>query len=317
MIIYILKKILTFLFILLVLSQLSFCIVYFSADVYYSHLPLFEAYNNYFKHLFSGELQLNDTNQSLVMIIKQVLPATIELCLFALVITMVTGITFGIIAGLNPDNWKNRLIQAACLVISACPLVWLAVLIMFSFSDNIYLLPTKGSTLDYQHAITGFPIIDILLVADHNKGYEVLKELQYLALPSVILAIHPCIITIQLVSQSIEKIAKQNYIKALSIRVQSQWKILFRHMLPNVFPPIIPRLTYNFNVLLFSAMLIEIIFHRPGLGSWVMQAFEQHHDRTIAVALLLCGLLLSTLNLISELIMIVIHPLRHKELYDE
>jgi cationic peptide transport system permease protein len=318
MIIYILKKIFTYLFILLLLSQLSFAVVYFSSGIIYHQYSFFYAYTGYFSDLLSGQLPISNYGTvSLGAIIKQVLPPTIELCLFAVLLSSITGIILGIIAGLKPDHWPNKFIQAGSLIISACPMVWLAVLMMSLFTSNRYLFPDYGSLIEQINPRTGFPIIDIFLTPSLNRTQEIIKELQYLALPGIILSIHPCIITIQLVSQQVVKVAKQKYIQAISIREQSQLKILVRHMLPNVFPPIIPRLTYNLTIILYSAIIIEIIFKRTGLGTWVMQGFVDKDSLVIAIAMMICGLLLCSLNLFIMLITIMIQPLRHQELYDE
>ncbi|MCO6523618.1 MAG: ABC transporter permease subunit [Candidatus Schmidhempelia sp.] len=193
----------------------------------------------------------------------------------------------------------------------------MAILMISLFASNPYLLPDYGSLIEQINPITGFPIIDIFLTPSLDRTQEIIKELQYLALPGIILSIHPCIITIQLVSQQITKVAKQKYIQAITIREQSQLKILLRHMLPNVFPPIIPRLTYNLTIILYSAIIIEIIFKRTGLGTWIMQAFLDNDSLVIAMALMICGVLLCSLNLFIVLIMLLIQPLRHQELYDE
>lgn len=318
MIIYILKKIFTYLFILLLLSQLSFAVAYLASGTIYNQYAFFYAYLCYFGDLLSGRLLISNYDTlSLGTIIKQVLPPTIELCLFAVLLSSITGSLLGIIAGLKPDHWSNKLIQAGSLIISACPIVWLAVLMMSLFASNHYLFPDSGSLIEQINPKTGFPIIDVFLTPDLNRSQELIKELQYLALPGIILSIHPCIITIQLISQQVVKVAKQKYIQAISIREQSQLKILLRHMLPNVFPSIIPRLTYNLTIILYSAIIIEIIFKRPGLGTWVMQGFVDKNGLVIAIAIMICGVLLCSLNLFIMLITIMIQPLRHQELYDE
>ncbi|MCO6523619.1 MAG: hypothetical protein J6562_01185 [Candidatus Schmidhempelia sp.] len=113
MIIYILKKIFTYLFILLLLSQLSFAVVFFSSDTIYNEYSFFYAYSLYFSDLLSGQVStLHYGTASLLAIIKQVLPPTIELCLFAVLVSSISGIILGIIAGLKPNKWQNKLIQA-------------------------------------------------------------------------------------------------------------------------------------------------------------------------------------------------------------
>lgn len=318
MIIYILRKVFTFLLILLCLSQISFSIVYYMPDTPFYSLSFTEAYFSFFEKLVSGNLYLSLHNDmSLIATLKQILPNTMEFCLLAILVSLIIGIPLGILAGLNTDKWQNKVLQTLCLIIGSSPLVWLAVLIMFIFASNLNILPTEGALIKSEDSITGFSMIDIFLTPNIDHTTELLKEIQYFALPVIILSIQPCIITIQLISQSIQHISQQNYIKTAIIREQSQLKVLFRHLLPNALPPIIPQLTHSFTLLLSAAMVVEIIFERPGLGKWVIEASYQQNGVAIAIAILVCGVLISSLNLFSELVSVILHPLRHKELYDQ
>ncbi|QIQ20841.1 ABC transporter permease subunit [Zophobihabitans entericus] len=315
MIVYILRKICTFLLILLILAQISFAIVYCLPGTAFYNLTFFHAYFTFFNELLSGTIRLSPhSSLSLLQTLKQILPITIELCIFTILFSLIIGVPLGIIGGLNTNKWQNKALQSFCLIIGASPLVWIAVLSLFIFFPH---LPNEGSFIEQTNPITGFPLIDILLTPGIDTAQELWKEFTYLVLPVVILSIQPCILAIQLLSQNIEKIAKQNYIKTAIIREQSQLKILWRHLLPNALPPVIPQLTHGFTILLFSTMVVEIVFDRYGLGKWVMHGFETKNGVIIAVAILVCGLLIGAFNLLSEIFILVIHPLRHKELYDK
>lgn len=319
MIINILKKIAVFVFILFLLFQLSFCIVFFSQGTEFSTLSFSNAYYCYFMKLFFGQLQLGPTTSRITFAqyIHNELPHTIELCLVALFFSLLIGIFFGVIAGLKLHSWPNKLINAFGLIIASCPLVWLAVLIIYSVSDQNYLLPDTGSLIEQVNPISGFTMVDIFLTPGISKTEELVKEIRYILLPVAILSIYPTIIIIQLVSQRIAYVSHQNYITMVTIREQSQWKILFRHMLPNVLPPIMPRVAYILSILLFYAMLIEIIFNRPGLGSWAMDAYLEKNYTVIAIILILCGIIISTLNLLIDFVTIIIRPLRNRDIHNE
>lgn len=319
MIITILKKISIFLFILFLLLQLSFFLVFWAPNSDFHSLPFFHSYARYFSELFKGQLHLVSEHNAHTFIhcIKEYLPDTIELCVFALLISLLVGVFFGAIAGLQMQSWPNKVIHAIGLLIASCPLVWIAVLIIDGVSDYSYLLPDTGADLNKIKPITYFPFIDILLSPDIATGNEFFKELRYMLLPAIILSIYPSFITLMLVSQRIAHVARQNYITTIMIREQSQWKILFRNILPNVLPAIMPKLAYNLTLVLFYAMLIEIIFDRSGLGSWAMKAYHYQDMVALTTVMILCGLIICTLNLLIDLVILLIRPLRNKELYYE
>ncbi len=308
MIIYILKKIVTFLFIICVLAQISFCLVYFVPQSIFSDLTFFDAYSAFFKQLLQGQFRLISGE---TVPFFDTLLTTFELCILALLVALFIGIPLGIFLGLSNINWLNTTIRFGCLIFYSCPIVMLATLVMFYLSSTL----PMSMNFDISISVTGSSLLDIILSSRADKLPAILDQLHYLFLPTIILAIQPSIVTIQLVSENVKNTSRQNYIKMAIIRERSPFKILRRHLLPNSIPATIPQLTYNTTTLLFSTMVIEILFNRVGLGQWVMLAYRNHNYFIISIAILACGTVISLLTLLGEISAIAIYPLRHKEHY--
>ena len=308
MIIYILKKIVTFLFIICVLAQISFCLVYFVPQSIFSDLTFIDAYSAFFKQLLQGQFKLISGE---TVPFFDTLLTTFELCILALLVALFIGIPLGIFLGLSNINWLNTTIRLGCLIFYSCPIVMLAALVMFYLSSTLPI----SMNFDISISVTGSSLLDIILSSRTDKLPAILDQLHYLLLPTIILAIQPSIMTIQLVSENVKNTSRQNYIKMAIIRERSPFKILHRHLLPNSIPATIPQLTYNTTTLLFSTMVIEILFNRVGLGQWVMLAYRNHNYFIISIAILACGTVISLLTLLGEISAIAIYPLRHKEHY--
>ena len=308
MIIYILKKIVTFLFIICVLAQISFCLVYFVPQSIFSDLTFIDAYSTFFKQLLQGQFRLMSGE---TVPFFDTLLTTFELCILALLVALFIGIPLGIFLGLSNINWLNTTIRLGCLIFYSCPIVMLATLVMFYLSSTL----PMSMNFDISISVTGSSLLDIILSSRADKLPAILDQLHYLLLPTIILAIQPSIVTIQLVSENVKNTSRQNYIKMAIIRERSPFKILRRHLLPNSIPATIPQLTYNTTTLLFSTMVIEILFNRVGLGQWVMLAYRNHNYFIISIAILACGTVISLLTLLGEITAIAIYPLRHKEHY--
>ncbi|MBI0114762.1 MULTISPECIES: ABC transporter permease subunit [unclassified Gilliamella] len=308
MIIYILKKIVTFLFIICVLAQISFCLVYFVPQSIFSDLTFIDAYSAFFKQLLQGQFKLISGE---TVPFFDTLLTTFELCILALLVALFIGIPLGIFLGLSNINWLNTTIRLGCLIFYSCPIVMLATLVMFYLSSTLPI----SMNFDISISVTGSSLLDIILSTREDKLPAILDQLHYLLLPTIILAIQPSIVTIQLVSENVKNTSRQNYIKMAIIRERSPFKILRRHLLPNSIPATIPQLTYNTTTLLFSTMVIEILFNRVGLGQWVMLAYRNHNYFIISIAILACGTVISLLTLLGEISAIAIYPLRHKEHY--
>ncbi|MWP61231.1 ABC transporter permease subunit [Gilliamella sp. Pas-s25] len=310
MIIYIFKKIVTFLFIICVLAQISFCLVYFTphSTFNFNNLSFIDAYSVFFKQLLQGQFRLL-TGETLPFF--HTLLATFELCILALFVALLIGLPLGIFLGLSNFTWLNSTIRLGSLLLYSCPIVMFVIIVMY------WLSPTWSVSMnfDVSPAVAGTSLLDIFVSSKPFQWQVLFEQLHYLLLPIMILAIQPSIITIQLVSQNVKSTARQNFIKMAIIRERSPFKILRRHLLPNAIPATIPQLTYNTTTLLFSTMVIEILFNRVGLGQWVMIAYHHHNYFIISIAILACGTVISLLALLGEISAVVIYPLRHKEHY--
>lgn len=308
MIIYILKKIVTFLFIVCVLAQISFCLVYFVPHSMFSSLSFVDAYSAFFKQLLQGQFILLSGER---LPFFYTLSATFELCILALIVTLFVGMPLGIFLGLSNINWLNNAIRLSCLLLYSCPLVLIVIVTMYLSSSTWSLF----INFNISPPVTSFSLLDTIFSSKPDRMVLLLEQLQYLLLPIIILSIQPSIVTIQLVSQSVKNTAQQNFIKMAIIRETSPFKILRKHLLPNSIPATIPLLTYNTTTLLFSTMVIEILFNRVGLGQWIMIAYHQQNYSIIAIAILSCGSVISLLTLLGEISAVVIYPMRHKEKY--
>ncbi|MCX8601810.1 ABC transporter permease subunit [Gilliamella sp. B3758] len=237
--------------------------------------------------------------------------ATFELCILALIVALLIGLPLGILLGLSNINWLNSSIRLSCLLFYSCPIVMLVVVVMHLISPNWTVL----INYNVSPSVSGVSLLDIFTSSRTDKLSAILDQLHYLMLPTIILAIQPSIMTIQLISQNVKSTSRQNYIKMAIIRERSPFRVLRRHLLPNSIPNTIPQLTYNTTTLLFSTMVIEILFNRVGLGQWVMIAYRHHNYFIISIAILACGTVISLLTLLGEITAVAIYPLRRKEHY--
>lgn len=310
MLIYIIKKIFSFCLVLFLLSLFCVAIVYFPSDSPFSSVTFVQAYYLFYQKIFFSQFIFAD--YSLGQIISQIILPTFELCILAIIGSMIIGFPIGIIAGLTRSNKINHFIKLVCIILYAIPIVWITVLVMFSSSTEWFFV--KNSS--YQPAITSVSILNILLSPSIEKINVLLVEARHLIVPVMILMIQPCIVTIQLISQRVGVTAQQNYIKVASIRENSSFKVLFRHLLPNAIPGAVPQLTYNISTLLFSTMVIEILLNRSGLGTWVFSAFHQSSYQIIALAIFCCGALISLLTLLSEIFVVILYPRQSRSLYE-
>lgn len=313
MVIYIIKKIVVFLLVLFLLSLISFSLVYFYADFPANEATFKESYLLFYQQFLSGELVItNQTENLFIQNINHVLISTFELFILTAICASVLGIPIGIAVGLTEKRNRNYITKLICLILYAMPIVWIAILLVLLFYPNY----TYSADTNIFSAINALSMLDILLSNDSNKFRILINELYYLSPIILALTIQPCIMTIQLISQQVAEVIEQNYIRVIKIRENSSLKILIRHVLPNVLPKVIPQMAYNITTLLFSIMVAEILFNRIGLGIWVFTAFYGHYFTILAIAIFCCGAFISFFTLLSDIAIVLLYPMRYKELYE-
>ena len=317
MLIYTLRRINLLLCTLLLLSMVSYCVYRQSTEF---QNGWFGGYYAYVLKLFSGDLGTSPlTGKPVVEMIAQHLPATLELCLSAIIIALIVGVTLGTVAAFRLGRPTDWLISGISIICAAIPVYWLALLLILIFSMLLGLFPSSGQiNLLYEiEPVTGFTLIDSLLSSDNHDLSAFYNALQHLLLPASALALLPTTEVIRLVRSSMGEVLRQNYIKAAFSRGLSPWSVLRRHALRNAIPPILPTISMQFNTIMTSAIIIEMIFEWPGLGRWLMSSIAGRDYVAIQAGLLTISAMLIAINIGTELLTNLLYPVKRKELYGQ
>ena len=317
MLIYTLRRINLLLCTLLLLSMVSYCVYRQSTEF---QNGWFGGYYAYVLKLFSGDLGTSPlTGKPVVEMIAQHLPATLELCLSAIIIALIVGVTLGTVAAFRLGRPTDWLISGISIICAAIPVYWLALLLILIFSMLLGLFPSSGQiNLLYEiEPVTGFTLIDSLLSSDNHDLSAFYNALQHLLLPASALALLPTTEVIRLVCSSMGEVLRQNYIKAAFSRGLSPWSVLRRHALRNALPPVLPTISMQFNTIMTSAIIIEMIFEWPGLGRWLMSSIAGRDYVAIQAGLLTISAMLIAINIGTELLTNLLYPVKRKELYGQ
>ncbi|WP_072044538.1 putrescine export ABC transporter permease SapB [Escherichia coli] len=249
--------------------------------------------------------------------LKEVFPATMELCILAFGFALIVGIPVGMIAGITRHKWQDNLINAIALLGFSIPVFWLALLLTLFCSLTLGWLPVSGRfDLLYEvKPITGFALIDAWLSDSSWRDEMIMSAIRHMILPVITLSVAPTTEVIRLMRISTIEVYDQNYVKAAATRGLSRFTILRRHVLHNALPPVIPRLGLQFSTMLTLAMITEMVFSWPGLGRWLINAIRQQDYAAISAGVMVCGSLVIIVNVISDILGAMANPLKHKEWY--
>ncbi len=334
MLVFTFRRLNLFLFTMLVLTLLSFSLSFlFPGDAiinvsgavnatptqllsiraaYQSDENLFWQYIAYLQHIANGELGISMASQSQISTeILNLLPATIELSLVALVIAMFVGIPLGFIAAIKHNKPADNIILSVSMLGYSIPVFWLGLLAILTFSINFGWLPSAGqiSLLFEIELITGIQFIDILLSDSPYKWQAFGDATAHIILPACVIAVAPATIFIRLARTSMIEVLGTSYIRAARSKGLTFQQIIFRHAIRNALIKIIRHVGLQFANLVTIAMVTEVIFSWPGIGRWLIESIYQRDYTAIQSGLLVLSCFIFVVHILTDFIYAALNPL--------
>lgn len=318
MLVYLIRRLNLLVITLFLLSIVAFFLQRQVDTSFINSSHVFADYQRYLIAILSGDLGISTISGEPVLDeILRIFPATLELCLISVFIALIVGIPLGIFAGLSHGGRSDYGIMTVTLLGISVPTFWLAMLLIMFFSLHLEWFPVSGRlSLLYQiPQVTGFQLIDILISAQPYKTEALLDAIRHLTLPALVLATVPATEVIRQVRYSIGEEMNKNYIKAAQAKGLSTFQIIRRHGLRNALPPVIPNIGLQFGSILTTAMITETVFSWPGIGPWMISSIAAGDHSSIQGGLLFIATFVLLVNVLTDLLHLILDPLKRKELY--
>jgi len=337
MILYLLRRLFLLVFVFIALSILAFSLGYLfpgntlqnftgmtdiSAelttqllDEYRLDSGYLQQYIAYLQRIFTCDWGLSfSSKQPLLQEIKILLPATLELAAYALLVSFFIGIPLGIIAAIKPEGIISRIISALAITGYSIPVFWWALILIMLFSIGLGWLPTAGRIgvlYEIPH-VTGFMLVDILLTNSVHQTEALLNALRHILLPTIVLATFPTTVMVRFTRDSMLDVWEQSYIKTARAKGLNRAQVLYRHGLRNALLPVIRQIGLQFSTLITLAMITEVIFSWPGIGRWLIDSIYQRNYPAIQAGLLVISTLVISVNMLTEILHTLFNPLARK-----
>ncbi|OUR60997.1 peptide ABC transporter permease [Colwellia sp. 39_35_sub15_T18] len=334
MLIFTLRRLSLFVFTMLLLTLLSFSLCFlFPGDAvinisgainatpeqliqlnesYQTSRNIFFQYLAYLTHIMDGNLGLSMASQSVIgHEILNLLPATIELSIVALLIAMFVGIPLGFVAAIKHNKPADNIILSVSMLGYSIPVFWLGLLAILTFSISLGWFPSAGqiSLLFEIELITGIQFIDILLSDSPYKWQAFSDATAHIILPACVIAVAPATIFIRLARTSMIEVLETSYIRAASAKGLTFQQIIFRHAIRNALIKIIRHVGLQFANLVTIAMVTEVIFSWPGIGRWLIVSIDQRDYTAIQSGLLVLSCFIFVVHILTDFIYAALNPL--------
>lgn len=259
-------------------------------------LPVWQQYLTFMANALKGDLGRSFVHGiPALQLILQRLPATFELVLLAMTLALAAGIPLGLMAGLNPDSRRARIVMAGTVLGFSLPSFWKGMMLILLFAVWLGWLPTagRGETVSFLGIQTSLLTLD---------------GLQHIALPALNLAIPNLALIIRLVAAGTTETMTQDYVKYARAKGVRPKRIVNRHILRNILIPVVTVVGVEFGSLVAFSTITETVFAWPGMGKLLIDSVYQL-DRPVVVAyVLLATLLFVTVNFLVDVLYAALDP---------
>ncbi|MBW3140223.1 ABC transporter permease [Ferrimonas balearica] len=274
-------------------------------------------YLAYVQHRLAGDLGYSlSTGEPVMEQVRTYLPASLELAAVAMMMALLVGIPFGILAA-SRRGLLAKILWALTLLGFSLPVFWLGLLLMLTFGIELDWLPPSGrfNLLYDVPDRSGFVLLDIMM-SDAPWRWAALRDaVNHLILPAAVLATLPTTIIVRTIRIAMLAEMDKNYIRALTARGVHRARLVLFHALPNAMAPLFRTLSLQIGSLASSAIIVEVIFSWPGLGGWVLSALHQGDFTALQGGILVISLFIIVLGIVMEILQALLNPISRKEIH--
>ncbi len=236
-------------------------------------------------------------------------PATFELTTLSLLLMVLFGLPLGILAGYYRNKAPDNLINGFTVLGISMPTFWLGLLLIYIFFFILDVAPPPMGRLSSDVItppfITGLLLIDTLLNRDLSAF---LSALHQLILPAVTLAFFNLAIIVRTLKADMIDTLKEDFIRTARAMGLSQKRILFKHALRNALLPTVTMLGTIYGSLLGGAILTEVVFSWPGVGTYAVESIQWLDFAGLQGFIIFYVLIFTIVNLLVDISYKVIDP---------
>ena len=259
-----------------------------------------------------GHLDLGNsltTGQPVLTELKNRLPASAELTLFGLILSMVIAIPLGILAAVKQGSWIDHTCRVVATAGVSLPVFFTGLLLVYVFYFLLGWSPPPLGRLDVFFSpppqITGFYLIDSLLNRDLATFRAALSQL---LLPGFTLCIFSLAPIARMTRASMLAVLASDFVRTARASGLDSRTVVLTYAFRNAMLPVVTTLGMVFSFLLGANVLVEKVFAWPGIGSYAVEALISSDFAPVQGFVLTMAILYVALNLIIDILYGVIDP---------
>ncbi|MEW7972935.1 MAG: nickel ABC transporter permease [Candidatus Thiodiazotropha endolucinida] len=219
------------------------------------------------------------TRQPVSELLASHIPATLELALAALIVTLLTAIPLGILAAVNRGGMGDWGAMGFSMLGLSIPNFWLGPLLILCFSLWLGWTPVSGR-----------------------------EDVSSLILPAVTLGTGFAAILARMVRSSLLEVLGEDYVRTARAKGLDETRVIWRHAMRNAWLPVITLLGLQLGALLGGAVVTEVVFDWPGIGSLMIESIQKRDYPVVQGCVLFISLAYVLVNTLTDILYGLIDP---------
>jgi len=241
--------------------------------------PVYDQFFTWLVQVLHGNLGYSTTAGMPVMqALLTKLPATFELVVWSIPITILLGIYLGVQSAVHRDKSVDHITRVASIVGYSLPAFWLAIMLIAIFYNGLGIFPPERysmSTFNYiflsgkWHTYTGLITIDGLL---NGQPLISLDLIYHMVLPTVTLTVIQIALIVRVMRSSMLEALGKGYVMAARAKGLSNVQVINKHARRNALIPVMTVAGLLTAGLLTGVIITETVFNIDGVGRWAAAA---------------------------------------------
>jgi peptide/nickel transport system permease protein len=250
--------------------------------------PILDQYLLWLRQLSHGDFGISfRTRQAVAPLLADRIPATLQLMIGALVVSLVLAFPLGVIAGTRYRSRIDGVISTITLIGLGSPGFWLGTILLVLFALVLRWLPSQGYTPFFTNPA---------------------ESIRVMILPSVSLGLVGAPYLIRVIRSIVIEIMKEPFIPYADARGLRERVIFWRYIIRNLIPQFTVVLGVLVGALLAGSVAIEALFNWPGMGRIFIGAVAERDYAMLQVLILVYGVIFVVVNLIAEIAQAALDP---------
>ncbi|MBY3042646.1 ABC transporter permease [Rhizobium leguminosarum] len=274
------------------------------------NLPLYQQFFIYIKGILSGDFGNSVLTTNPVMVdIRRVLPATIELATFGTLIGAFVGVPLGVLAAVRRGSIADQVVRVVGLVGYSVPIFWLALISLVIFYARLRWVAFPGRidiVFEYTFTpITGLYLLDSAWQGQWDVFYDVFR---HIILPASLLGYFSLAYISRMTRSFMLNELSQEYIVAARAKGLSETRVIWGHALRNAAVPLVTVIALSYAGLLEGSVLTETVFSWPGIGLYITNSLQNADMNAVLGGTIVIGTVFIGINLLSDLLYRTLDP---------